>query len=852
MLIVILFLSDGFISGCYAKQTLITESFEDGGSLPGGWAIETLTAGNAVTFATSTTWPNGYAPYNGAYMVQFNSYSAIGGIMRLKMTAPVSTVNYTRVAVDFAWLESSGFPGINDNVAVQWSTDGVNWITAGEFPRYNTVQGWKIKSQVLPPGAWEQSHLYIAFLFTSAKGNNCYLDLSRITATGPALPATITVGAGTTSCSYPFSTYWMDGRTQMLYHADEILAAGGSPGMISKIGFNVFSYNPYLMNGFNVRMMNTTMTGISTWVTSGLSDCYSGTYTVPGVGWQEIALQTPFAYDGTNLLVEICFDNATYYYDSYVYGSASPGNCFYYYTDLPTASGCDLAIGSETPYRPDINFIVLPFLCPPADLSASAVENSAALTWTKPCADECFIYDDGSMENAWAFNPGFNRWMGNKFPVPDSYSGVLKSFDMQWWNNDLASYQNFQIDVFNMAGILMGSSQIFQVPIPAPTGYWTLPLDTDIPVAGPFYAMLHWNAFTGSTHWLGYDENGPNISLNLPYGYDGTSFTPWTTFAGGFNGVFCLRACAYDNGNKKLVKIPPEAKPQEAEVMKNIVASPGMVSSSIASHAEKPIYPGNETHAPLSASGLTGYNIYQNSGTTPVQFVPGPNILTADIVGLTPGTYTYGIRALYDLTSYGFPGQYGESTLEGPVSVDISNVPATRIVQNRYIAGGEAYCYDATQTITVAGNGAYFIVNGNGSATMIAGQKIIYRPDVLVLAGGYMHGYIAPTGPYCESISPAIAMAVADDEENTCISGQSFFKIYPNPTIGTFILELLSESEPGEIQVEIYAMMGDKILAKKLTRDSKHEFSLSGMPTGLYFLRVTSGYRTETVKVIKQ
>ena len=82
--------------------------------------------------------------------------------------------------MDFAWLESSGFPTSNDRVEVEWSLDGITWTSAGTFPRYNTVNGWKSKTQPLPFTAGGQATLYIAFKFTSEFGNDCYLDLVKV------------------------------------------------------------------------------------------------------------------------------------------------------------------------------------------------------------------------------------------------------------------------------------------------------------------------------------------------------------------------------------------------------------------------------------------------------------------------------------------------------------------------------------------------------------------------------------------------------------------------------------------------------------------------------------------------
>jgi hypothetical protein len=52
--------------------------------------------------------------------------------------------------------------------------------------------------------------------------------------------------------------------------------------------------------------------------------------------------------------------------------------------------------------------------------------------------------------------------------------------------------------------------------------------------------------------------------------------------------------------------------------------------------------------------------------------------------------------------------------------------------------------------------------------------------------------------------------------------------------------------------VEVYGICGEKVLTKLLDGQYKHEFSLSDRPIGVYFIRVISGDKAETVKIIKQ
>ncbi len=58
-------------------------------------------------------------------------------------------------------------------------------------------------------------------------------------------------------------------------------------------------------------------------------------------------------------------------------------------------------------------------------------------------------------------------------------------------------------------------------------------------------------------------------------------------------------------------------------------------------------------------AGLIGYNIYR--GGTFQHYNPHPDSVTYYDYGLDPGIYKYDVKAKYDLTPYGFPGQFGES-----------------------------------------------------------------------------------------------------------------------------------------------------------------------------------------------
>jgi len=161
-------------------------------------------------------------------------------------------------------------------------------------------------------------------------------------------------GTGSTSVGYPFYTFYMDSRTDMLYLANEI---GSSPATIMRIGFDVISAAPQVMNGFKIRMQNTTASTISGFGT-GMTEVYSGAFTMPGTGMQFITLTTPFTYTGGNLLIEICFNNSSYTSNSTVKSTAVTGRVYHAHNDLTTGDGCnDITTGALQTTLPNICFI---------------------------------------------------------------------------------------------------------------------------------------------------------------------------------------------------------------------------------------------------------------------------------------------------------------------------------------------------------------------------------------------------------------------------------------------------------------------------------------------------------------
>jgi hypothetical protein len=175
--------------------------------------------------------------------------------------------------------------------------------------------------------------------------------------------------------------------------------------------------------------------------------------------------------------------------------------------------------------------------------------------------------------------------------------------------------------------------------------------------------------------------------------------------------------------------------------------------------------------------------------------------------------------------------------------------PATTTIQNVTIPSGQTNCYNASQTITVAGNGTTFSIQNGGRATLIAGQNIDFSTGTTVSQGGYLWGKIAPSGPFCTI--PSIPSVLMHDETTFVDSYHSNLKLYPNPTTGKFILEYTGEIQTEKVNVDIFGLQGELVLTAVLNGERTHEFSLSDKAPGIYFLRVIIGSTIETGKISK-
>jgi hypothetical protein len=178
-------------------------------------------------------------------------------------------------------------------------------------------------------------------------------------------------------------------------------------------------------------------------------------------------------------------------------------------------------------------------------------------------------------------------------------------------------------------------------------------------------------------------------------------------------------------------------------------------------------------------------------------------------------------------------------------------IPASIIVTDT-IGNGEAACFNATQTITIGGAAGPFLIQNGGSAEMIAGETIHYLPGTVVELGGYMHGYIAPGGPWCGAKSTSVVSTVetGDTKWPVMTEQTTRFTLYPNPTDGRFTIEQKDEATYQTVTIDVYSMQGNIVLTTQRSGERSIQCTLEGKPAGLYQVRVNADGKISVFKMI--
>jgi len=223
-----------------------------------------------------------------------------------------------------------------------------------------------------------------------------------------------------------------------------------------------------------------------------------------------------------------------------------------------------------------------------------------------------------------------------------------------------------------------------------------------------------------------------------------------------------------------------------------------------------------------------------------------------------PSGQTIGDDYRVHITSISY--SYIADTSDNDFSIN-SSVPNSRDIQNVTLNNSDTECYDASQTITIAGGGTTFTMMNGSTADMIAGQSITFLPGVHVYSGADLHAYIASGGPFCP-VAPVMQNpeTISDQELLSGITPDAnnplqtvLFEFYPNPVTGNLNIDLNPHTCGQEsLIVELFNFRGERIISDLKGYCEHFEINMSQYPEGIYFLSINNNNNRQIEKVFKK
>ncbi len=192
-----------------------------------------------------------------------------------------------------------------------------------------------------------------------------------------------------------------------------------------------------------------------------------------------------------------------------------------------------------------------------------------------------------------------------------------------------------------------------------------------------------------------------------------------------------------------------------------------------------------------------------------------------------------------------------EQTSQVPVNFQVSST----------LTSGDSDCFNATNNITVAGDGTEVIVESGGSANFIAGQSILFKAGFHAQEGSYVHARITTTGDYCVEAPAAIVAQQQENQEQkneekavavvpvaeTAVEGPQTMLVYPNPNSGVFRVKFSHLTE--ETQVMLFNSTGQMIFYQT-TADPEVLIDLPGITSGMYIVKAVNESRQFSQKIV--
>ncbi|MBS1657958.1 MAG: T9SS type A sorting domain-containing protein [Bacteroidetes bacterium] len=239
--------------------------------------------------------------------------------------------------------------------------------------------------------------------------------------------ASALLGNGAAVSVFPFNTSQPVSRSQYLYKATELLAAGLTAGNITGLQFN-FLQNGSVMKNLMVRIKNSALDSItpSQFENTGFTTCFQANTQFLNPGWSSVAFYTPFVWDGiSNVVIEITYDNQSAATD---YAVAS---------DEMPQTGINISGNDHSAHFNDANYISVP-----QEAFASVDSQITVSFWFR---GDDFLQDRTTFE---AYNIYDQRILNVHLPWSDGNiywdagTTLIGSYDRIYKHADVSDYES--------------------------------------------------------------------------------------------------------------------------------------------------------------------------------------------------------------------------------------------------------------------------------------------------------------------------------------------------------------------------------------------------------------------------
>ena len=209
--------------------------------------------------------------------------------------------------------------------------------------------------------------------------------------------------------------------------------------------------------------------------------------------------------------------------------------------------------------------------------------------------------------------------------------------------------------------------------------------------------------------------------------------------------------------------------------------------------------------------------------------------------GISPGNATITVESV-------------DGNFEATSEITVVSIPENTNIVDVTLSEGDIDCYNALQTITIAGNDGSVIIESGANVEFIAGQSIVFLPGFHAQSGSIVHANITTDNSFCtETFVQSIVLAYEKGEniETEKISSEEEIrdiKVYPNPNSGRFVVDLLQFEN--KVLVIIFNSMGMIVYRNVLNSADENEIDIPNMRNGIYFIKAYSKKGVFTKKII--